>query len=185
MKTLKDLLIEFNACEPARDWAKNMSIEEVVKTCERGDWLLWLGKRIDLPLKELTLAKGHCAATVLHLMKDDRSKAAVKAAIDFGNGKITRKELATYAACASSAAASAAYAASFSAAVAAAFSADAAADAAAADAAVAFYAASASACASSASAASAARKNNQLATAEICRKYIGDLIIFKINELLK
>jgi hypothetical protein len=41
----------------------------------------------------LTLTKGHCANTVRHLMKDKRSRDAVDAAIAYGEGKITREEL--------------------------------------------------------------------------------------------
>ena len=65
--------------------------------------------------RELTLAKAHCAATVLHLMKDERSKNAIAVAIKYGNNEATSEEL------------SAAYAAAFSAAYAAAYAAAAAA----------------------------------------------------------
>ena len=145
MKTFKKLLIELRACSDAREWAGDMTIEEVVEKCHRGDWLLWLSKKVDIGLQPLTLAKGHCAATVLHLMKDERSKRAVKVAISFGEGNSTRDEL-------DAAAASAAYAAAY-----------AAADDAYAD----------------------ARTKNQLETANICRKYIGELLINKVNNLLK
>lgn len=85
MKTFKDLLIELNACEPSIIWAGDRTIEQVVRDVDRGDWLLWLAFKIDIPLKELTLAKALCAKTVIHLMKDERSKNAVKVAEDFGN----------------------------------------------------------------------------------------------------
>jgi len=63
-------------------------------------------------LRELTLAKGHCANTVRHLMKDERSIAAVDAAIAFGEGKISADELeSAYAAAAYAAAVAAADAA--------------------------------------------------------------------------
>ena len=58
--------------------------------------------------RELTLAKAHCAATVLHLMKDERSKNAIAVAIKYGNNEATSEEL--------SAAFSAAYAAAYAAA---------------------------------------------------------------------
>jgi hypothetical protein len=111
MKTFKELLRKLYACSNAIEWAADMTIEEVVEKCHRGDWLLWLAKKIDIDMQKLTLAKGHCAATVLHLMKDDRSKAAVQAAIDFGEGKITRKDLDNAACVAADAAYDAAYAA--------------------------------------------------------------------------
>ena len=186
----KELLLKLEACQAAIEWAGDKTIEQVVADCHRGDWLLWLAKRVDIDLQPLTLAKGHCAATVLHLMKDERSRYAVQAAIDFGEGKINKAELAA-AAAAAYAPADAAYAAYADDAAYASAAADdaayAAADAAAAASAAAdaAYAAADAAYAAYAAAYAAARKTNQLATADICRKYIGELIIKKVNELLK
>jgi len=91
--TFIQYLKSVEACEPAVEWAENKTIEEVVATCHRGDWLLWLAKKCDIGLQPLTLAKGHCANTVRHLMKDERSIKAVDVAIAFGEGKATREEL--------------------------------------------------------------------------------------------
>jgi len=181
---MKELLMKLNACPKAMEWVGNKSWEECYATCHRGDWLLWLFKRTNPDdLRLLTLAKGHCANTVRHLMKDERSLKAVDAAIAFGEGKISREELntsaAAYAADAAYAAsdADAAYAASdaFAAAAAAyaasdafaAYAAYAASDAFAADAAAAYVA-----YAASAAAYAAAKKENQQLTADICRKYL-------------
>ena len=107
----RELLIKLNACNPAIDWAEGKSWEEVYNTCHRGDWLLWLYKKTNKDnLRKLTLAKGLCANTVRHLMKDERSVAAVDAAIKYGNGEIGEENLRAAAAYAA-AAASAAYAA--------------------------------------------------------------------------
>ena len=97
MKTFKKLLKELQACDDARIWAADKPIEEVVKECHRGDWMLWLARKLDVDIKPLTLTKGYCAKTVEHLMKDERSKKAVQAAINFGKGKITKEELADFA----------------------------------------------------------------------------------------
>jgi hypothetical protein len=179
---MNKLLIELNACEDARTWAADKSWKEIFDTCHRGDWLLWLFKKVNPnDLQKLTLAKGHCANTVRHLMKDERSTKAVDAAIAFGEGLITREELkAAYAAADYAAAAYAAadaYAAAADAYAAAAADADAYAAAAAADAYAAAadaYAAAADAYAAAAAAAAyaAARTKNQQATADICRKYL-------------
>lgn len=93
MKTFKDLLIELNACEEAIQAAGNMTIEEAISTCHRGDWLLWLAAKIEIDEKKLSLAKGYCANTVRHLMRDERSIKAVDAAIAYGNGLIHKNEL--------------------------------------------------------------------------------------------
>jgi hypothetical protein len=144
--------------------------------------LLWLFRKTNPDdLQLLTLAKGHCANTVRHLMKDERSIKAVDAAIAFGLSEITKDELdaaAGYAdypyAAAAAADAAAAYAAAYAAADAA-YPDDAAAYAAyaAADAAAAAYAAAADA---------AAKKENQQQTADIVRKYISiDKFNIKLN----
>ena len=168
--TFKDLLIQLNACESAREWAGDMPIEEVVATCHRGDWLLWLAKKVDVDLRLRTLAKGHCANTVRHLMTDERSLNAVDVAIAFGEGKATREEL--------DAAAAAAYAAAYAAAAYAS-----AADAAAAASRAAAAAADADAADDDADAAATAALNRQQ-TADICREYIGESLIQKVNQLL-
>jgi hypothetical protein len=141
MKTFKKLLRELRACGDARQWAGDMTVEEAVEKCHRGDWLIWLAAKVNIGLQPLTLAKAHCANTIRHLMQDERSIKAIDVAVAFGEGNATIKELSDAAAAAAAAAAS--YAA--------------------------YY----------------AEKENQLQTADICRKYIGQLIIDKVNELLK
>ena len=188
---MKDLLIKLDACHEAKDWANDKSWKEIYDTCHRGDWLLWLFKRTNPnDLQLLTLAKGHCANTVRHLLKDERSIKAIDVAIAFGEGKASREELAAAAAAvyAASAAAYAAYAAAYAAASASAADGYAASSAADAYAAYAAYAAAAApyvasssyaaadaayyAAADAADAASAAKKENQQLTADICRKYL-------------
>ena len=194
MKTFKTLLVELNACSEAKEWSKEMTIEEVLSNCNRGDWLLWLAKRIGVEIRPLTLAKARCAKTVIHLMKDQRSIDAVNLAEKFGlTDEVSFDDLknaaadAAYAAAAAAAyAADAAYAAAYAADdayAAAAYAADAAAYAAAA------YAADAAAYAAYAAdaayaAADAARTKNQKQTSDICREILGDIIIKLVNEKL-
>src|SRR5574343_642165 len=91
---MKKLLKELNACTESIKWAGDKSWEEIYNTCHRGDWLLWLFKRTNpKDFQLLTLAKGHCANTVRHLMKDERSIRAVDTAIAFGEGRATPDEL--------------------------------------------------------------------------------------------
>ena len=184
--SFKELLLKLHACGWEDNtqsvlWAGDKTIEEVVATCHRGDWLLWLAERIGIDKRPLTLAAGHGAATVLHLMTEEDSRKGVQAAIDYGEGRITEEELVK----AASAACTATYNAAAYNVAAAAASYAAAADYASKAAYYAAYAASYAAVASAAVGAFAAEKANQLATADICRKYIGELIIKKVNELLK
>ena len=166
MKTFKKYLHSVNACQAAIDWAGDKTIEQVVADCHRGDWLLWLAKKCGVELQPLTLAKAHCVNTVRHLMTDDRSIKAVDVAIAFGEGRATRDELDTAAAAAFAAAA------------------DAAADPAANAAAHSHATAAAYAAAAFAAAAAADTHANRQQTADICRKYIGELIIEKVNQHL-
>jgi len=165
-KTLKEFLEKNNACKGGYLFAKDLTLKEFLTTCPRGDWILWLFVKSNPDsLKELTLAKGHCANTVRHLMEDERSLRAVDVAIAFGEGKATKKELDS--ASAASDAASAAASAASDAADAAAYAASAAytADAAA-------YAASDAAYAASGDSTSPTYEQNQMETADICRKYL-------------
>jgi hypothetical protein len=156
MKTLKTFLEKHNACLNGFEFAKDLTLEQFLETCERGDWILWLfAKTNPESLKELTLAKGYCANTVKHLMTDKRSLEAVNVAIAFGEGRATQEELnaAAYAAIFASAGAAAGAIAAYAAYAARAYAAHAAA-----------YAA--------VDAADAARKQNQKQTADICRKFL-------------
>ena len=152
---MKELLIKLQACQEALVWAGDKTWEEIYNTCERGDWLLWLHDKTNKEdLQVRTLAKGHCANTVRHLMQDERSLKAIDTAIAFGDGRATLQELdAAY-----SAAADAVEDAYYPRAAAAAYTANAADYAAEA----AYYAA----------AYSVARTKNQKETADIVRKYI-------------
>jgi len=185
----KELLKKHNACNEAIEWAGDKTIQEAWDTCKRGDWMLWIYKKLyPKNIRQLTIAKGYCANTVRHLLKDERSLKAIDASIDFGNYLIDENELEII-----SIAADAAAIAADAVAYAAAYAADAAADAAdyaAADAAAyaaayaaadaaAYAAADAVAYADYAYAAAAAdyayattKKQNQKQTADICRKYL-------------
>jgi hypothetical protein len=175
---MKELLKKLNACESATEWAEGKSWEEVYNTCHRGDWLLWLFQRTNKDdLQLLTLAKGHCANTVRHLMTDERSIKAVDAAIAFGEGKITREELKIVADAAARAAdAWAAVGAGSAWAAAGAGASWSTADAAAATAA----ARAAARAAVGAGAYHIAYEENQKITADICRKYLP-IEIWNIN----
>ena len=171
-------LKQLEPCENGYKFAQSKnSLIDAWNTCERGDWMLWFAQKLNCPLQLLTLAKGRCAETVMHLMRDERSRKAIKVAIDFGNGNASREELYAAAAAAYNAAAKATdYAAAEYAAKTASYAAsDYAADAAASAAA---YAAASDCTADDA--ADAARKENQLQTANICREMLTDFISSKL-----
>ena len=92
--TFKKQLEMLGACEDAIQWVSSKTKQEAWEQCERGDWMLWLYKKLYPDnLREITLAKAYCANTVRHLMKDERSLKAVDNAILFGLGKLQLKDL--------------------------------------------------------------------------------------------
>ena len=164
MKTTK--LEKISACRDAIEWVANQkNYKEAWQNCERGDWMLWLAKRLKVDDRKLTLAKFKCANQVRHLMKDKRSIDALDAAEKYGNGEISREELIT-AAYAAAYAAAAADAAAYAAAYAAAAAADAAAYAAA-DAADAAY----------------ARKESLKKSADFCREILTEDVLTAYAKL--
>ena len=187
MKTKR--LDKFCPCSVARKWMKSQkNATEAWNNCERGDWMLWIAKKLNVDNRKLTMAKAMCAKQVDHLMKDQRSKDAIQACIDYFNGIITRVQLnAAYAAADAAYAADAADAADADAAVAAADAAAvAAADAAAAAAANAAYAAAcaaADAADADAADADAARTTSLKRSADICREYLTEEVMVKYRKL--
>lgn len=158
-------------CIEAIDWYKGQPDSRTAwEICHRGDWMLWIASRLGVSDRLLTLAKGYCAKTVMHLMKDRRSRQAVKVAIAYGEGRATKEDLGK--------AAEIAYAAVAEAYTAAEAYTD---DDAAAEAAVAAADDDAYAAAEAAAEAAAAWKKNQQKTADICRKYLTKAV-FEIIE---
>ena len=157
MKT--DKLIKLNACRGAIDYVRNQkSIILAWQNCERGDWMLWVAKRLNIDDRKLTLAKYHCAKQVQHLMKDQRSLDALAACLKYANGEISREQLNAAAYAAADAAAAAAYAA---------------------------YAAAyaAAAYAAAAYAAENARTNSLKKSADICREYLTEDVLKAYRKL--
>ena len=172
MKTKR--LDRFAPCSDAREWMRSQkNATEAWNNCERGDWMLWIAKKLKVDDRKLTMAKAMCAKQVEHLMKDQRSIDALQLCIDYFYGIISREELdAADDAAAADAADAAAYA-------------DAAYAAYAAAAAYAAYAAYAAAAADAAddAAAADARKTSLKRSADICREYLTEEVMTKYRRL--
>jgi hypothetical protein len=184
MKTIK--LENLEACRESIEYVQTQkSARAAWMNCSRGDWMLWIAKRLNVDDKKLTLAKAKCAEQARHLMKDKRSLDALDACYRYANGEITGEELNTYAASAASAADAASAAGAAYAAYAYAASAYAYASAAdAADAAYAAYAASA-ADAAYAYAAYASRIDSLKKSADICREILTEEVLLKYKRYAK
>jgi hypothetical protein len=163
MKTIANSkfdITKYHPCKDALDWY-NTQPDPITawQNCPRGDWMLWIAYKLNINIHLLTLTKGYCVATVLHLMKDKRSINAVKVAIKFGRYLATRGQLYAAYADADAAHTADAYAAAYTA-----------------DAYAAAYTAYVDA------AYTAAKKQNQLQTADICRKYLTKSVMSKIKS---
>ena len=169
--SLRKNLLKINACGEGMEWLADQTAEDAWATCQRGDWMLWVGSRCGVDLQTITLTKVKCARLVQHLMQDQRSLDALDVAEQFALGNATRKQLA--------AAASTAGHASYDAAADAYAAADAAADAT--DA----YAAYAAAYAADAAADYATREKILTQCADICRKTIALKVVLAGLENLR
>ena len=173
MRTTK--LEKLSACREAIEWVKDQkSPEKAWQNCHRGDWMLWIAKKLDVDDRLLTLAKATCANQARHFMTDQRSLDALDACFRYANGELTREELNTFAYAAYAAASDAADAADYAAYAAyyAAAAAYAASDAA--------YAAAA---ADDAASATAARKESLKKSADICREILTDVVLQKYKNI--
>lgn len=92
MKNLREILMSLNACDNALNWVGRMAIEDAVKDCSRGDWMLWMAQCIGVDNRQLTLAAARCAETVSGLMKP-KGKLFLEIAMQYGIGKIGEKEM--------------------------------------------------------------------------------------------
>ena len=145
---------KFNACKESIVFRKNYpDFKTAWENCPRGDWMLWIAKKLNVDLLKLTTAKALCANTVRNLMRDERSTKAIDVAILFGQGKASREELDAAAADADDAEAADAYADAYTAADAAAY------------------------------AAADAKRKNQQETADICRRILTEDVLAAINNL--
>ena len=95
MKTTK--LKKLNACPDAIEYVKTQKSAKLAwENCERGDWMLWLAKKLNVDDRKLILAKARCADQVRHLMKDQRSIDVLDACYRYARGEMSRKELDVY-----------------------------------------------------------------------------------------
>ena len=98
----------YGPCRSGLAWYESQPDAETAwKNCHRGDWMLWVAYQLNVDHRILTLTKGYCAKTVIHLMTDNRSKQAVETAIKYGEGQVTKEKLVVTAAHAAAAAAAA------------------------------------------------------------------------------
>lgn len=84
------------ACSQSISWIKRdniQSLEEAWYTCGRGDWMLWMAKKLGIDRHKLVLCASLCAHTAVQYMQDPRSRNAVRIAFLWSRGKATYEQL--------------------------------------------------------------------------------------------
>ena len=89
-------LYSLGACDASKIYYNTEeSFESAWANCPRGDWMLWLARKLTVDKHILTLTVSYCTKTFYHLLVDERSKDLVVAGINFGRNLITEEELYT------------------------------------------------------------------------------------------
>jgi len=113
-------IARLDPCEEALIWLKDQpSLKEAYTNCARGDWLLWLARRLEIDRKLIVLAACECAEQSLKYIPkgEDRPRQAIETARAWTRGEATLEQVRATATAADAAAAdaAAAYAAAYAA----------------------------------------------------------------------
>ena len=82
-----ELLKSFCACQEAVDWYNGKDSREAWESCEHGDWLLWICRKLEVGRTLLVLAACDCARLSLLLVPEpeERPRLAIEAAEKWAN----------------------------------------------------------------------------------------------------
>lgn len=86
MKTLKELMDKLDVRHESCEWAEDKTIKQVVKECNMADFLILLAVKIGIDSRKIILTNGHIANTVRHIIEDKNILNCIDAAISYGRG---------------------------------------------------------------------------------------------------
>jgi hypothetical protein len=76
-----------------KEWGYNKTLREILDTCDREDWLLWLlSKVIDINGRQFIKIKAYCANEIKYLIHTSDVLVCIQAAIEYGNNNISYEE---------------------------------------------------------------------------------------------
>ena len=113
MSNHKQLLEKLDACEDGIKWYNDQDSYTAWRSCQRGDWLLWVAAKLGVARPLIVLAACDCAELLLkHVPSGElRPRAAIEAARRWCAGEADSAEVGSAARSARAAAYAAAYAA--------------------------------------------------------------------------
>ncbi len=86
-------LKNLGACCEAIVWVGARDVADCWPICERGDWMIWLAKRVDVDERVVTLAKCGCARLALPYARGDAARIAIETAEAWTRGEATIEQL--------------------------------------------------------------------------------------------
>jgi len=75
--SIQDFLKNIAASPAAIEFSNGKTLKEVWETCEHGDWLFFLIRKLDFPTRTFQELAVSLAESVTHLMRDEHSKQVV------------------------------------------------------------------------------------------------------------
>ena len=95
MTSLQNTLNKHGACSEAVEWCEDQTPYHAWRSCERGDWLLWICMTLGVERKCVVLAACACARTTLQYLAEDESRPrlAIETAEAWTRGEATIDEV--------------------------------------------------------------------------------------------
>jgi hypothetical protein len=91
---LENFLKKHKACENLLNFAKDLTLEEFLTTCENGEWILWLFTKVNYDsLQEIEFIEKNNDNIAKNLIKVERSLKLANVAINFEKGKASEEDL--------------------------------------------------------------------------------------------
>jgi hypothetical protein len=96
MKTLKDILLEYKVSDEAVKLSEHKTVEEFIEYDAHGQHIMEIAKKLGVDKKLLMLTAANCVRKVKHLIHDTRILDYILKVIEYSDGVIEYDELKRY-----------------------------------------------------------------------------------------
>ncbi len=97
MKTLKDILLEYKVSDEAIKLAEYKTVEDFIEYDAHGEHIMEIAKKLGVDKRLLMLTAANCARKVKHLIHDTRLLDYILKVLKYADGAIDDEELNIYA----------------------------------------------------------------------------------------